>query len=109
MKQALCSDYALLFSPLFSPVYPESKYRGSSLHRSRREEIQHTLRDGWSASDAKPGVLGKVMIFPYHEEWGGRIYEEKEVAVYYKLIGGEPVLLTVKARYGKDFPRGEKL
>lgn len=37
---------------------------------------------------------------------GGRVEEEKEVTVYYKVVGGHPVLLTVKARCGKDFLRG---
>ena len=70
-----------------------------------REEIEHTLRVGWSASDAKPGTRGKVFVFDYQSEWLGRFFEEKEVTVYYKVIGGAVVLLTVKARYGGDFPR----
>jgi hypothetical protein len=49
------------------------------------------------------------MVFPYQEDWEGRWYEEKEVSVYYKVVEGVLVLLTVKARYGKDFPRGERL
>ena len=37
------------------------------------------------------------------------LYDEKEVSVYYKLINDDIMLLTVKARYGKDFSReGEK-
>ena len=32
-------------------------------------------------------------------------YEEKEVSVYYREVGDERVILTTKARYGKDFPR----
>ena len=30
---------------------------------------------------------------------------EKEVTVYYKLIGDKTIVLTVKARYGKSFER----
>ncbi len=74
-----------------------------------REEVERTFNDGWEATDAKRGTLGKVMVFPYQEDWEGRWYEEKEVSVYYKVVEGVLVLLTVKARYGKDFPRGERL
>ena len=63
------------------------------------------LNKGWEASDARPSMFGKVMVFPYHEKWEGQVYEEKEVTVYYKLADGNLVLLTVKARYGKNFPR----
>lgn len=72
-----------------------------------KEEIERTLNEGWEAADVRSGTLGKVMIFPYQKEWEGRLYEEKEVAVYYKFVAESFVLLTVKARYGKDFPRGE--
>ena len=50
-------------------------------------EMELTLKDGWRATDAKAGTLGKVMVFPYHAEWEGRFYEEKEVTVYYR--GGD--------------------
>ncbi len=69
------------------------------------QEIEQTLTSGWEAADAKPGVLGKVMIFQYQAEWEGQFYAEKEVTVYYKIVDGDLVLLTVKTRYGKDFPR----
>jgi len=68
-----------------------------------REEIEQTLNEGWEATDAKPGTLGKVMVFPDEGEWEGCLYQEKEVTVYYKVIGGEIVLLTAKARYGQEF------
>ena len=71
------------------------------------QEIEHTLNRGWKAEDAKPGTLGKVMVFPYQAEWVGQFYEEKEVTVYYKIVDEYFILLTIKARYGKDFPRGE--
>jgi hypothetical protein len=71
------------------------------------QEIQRVLDSGWDASDAKPGVLGKVMVFPYQSEWEGKTYEEKEVTVYYRIVDGDLVILTAKARYGRDFPRGE--
>ena len=72
------------------------------------EEIQRTLNEGWEAADAKRGTLGKVMVFPYQQEWEGRWYEEKEVTVYYKVVEESLMLITAKARYGKDFPRGEQ-
>jgi hypothetical protein len=70
-------------------------------------EIERTLNEGWEAQDAKPGTIGKVLVLPYRKEWEGRSFEEKEVTAYYKTTVGENiVLLTVKARYGKDFPKG---
>lgn len=35
-----------------------------------------------------------------------QFYREKEVTVYYKVIGEAVVLLTVKARYGQSFQKG---
>ena len=70
------------------------------------EEIEQTLNEGWEVTDAKPGTLGKVMVFRYEAEWEGQFYPEKEVTVYYKVAGEEVILLTVKARYGQGFPRG---
>ncbi len=70
------------------------------------EEIRQTMAEGWQATDAKSGTHGKVMAFSYGGEWEDRFYPEKEVTVYYKLVGDERViLLTVKARYGQNFPR----
>ncbi len=37
----------------------------------------------------------------------GEFFEEKEVTVYYRTVGDAVLLLTVKARYGKNFQRGE--
>jgi hypothetical protein len=73
-----------------------------------KEELELTLNEGWEAEDAKPGTMGKVLVFSYQQEWEGRWYEEKEVSVYYKGEESVLVLLTVKARYGKNFPRGER-
>jgi len=70
------------------------------------EEIEQTLNEGREANDAKPGTLGKVMVFPYEAEWEGQFYPEKEVTVYYKVTDEGVILLTVKARYGQGFPRG---
>jgi hypothetical protein len=70
-----------------------------------RKEIERTLNEGWEATDARPGMSGRVMVFPYEAEWEGRFYQEKEVTVYYKVIGEDIVLLTAKARYGQGFPR----
>lgn len=69
------------------------------------EEIEHTLNAGWPASDAKPGTQGKVFVFDYGADWLGSFFDEKEVTVYYKLIGEARVLLTATARYGEHFPR----
>ena len=69
------------------------------------EEAEQALNDGWEATDAKQGTAGKVKVFLYQREWEGKFYEEKEVSVYYKMMEGSLVLLTVKARYGQDFPR----
>ena len=69
------------------------------------EEMERALSEGWEAIDAKSGTKGKVFVFPYQKEWEGQFHEEKEVTVYYKTVGKSTVLLTVKARYGKDFPR----
>lgn len=73
------------------------------------EELERTLNEGWEAQDAKPGTQGKVLVFPYHKQWEGRFFEEKEVSVYSKIVGEAIVILTVKARYGKDFLGGETL
>ena len=68
-------------------------------------EIQETFNQGWPAKDTKEGTWGKTMVFEYRQEWEGQWFEEKEVTVYYKHVQEHLVLLTVKARYGKDFPR----
>jgi len=91
------------------------KIEGADLHphlqaRMRQrgvtlEEMERVLSEGWEATDAKSGTKGKVFVFPYRKEWEGQFYEEKEVTVYYKTVGKSTMLLTVKARYGKDFPR----
>ena len=69
------------------------------------EEIERTVNEGWEAEDAKPGTLGKVFVFPFNKQWEDRFFEQKEVSVYYKLVNDRIALLTVKARYGKSFPR----
>jgi len=72
-------------------------------------EIERALNEGWETSDAKLGTLGKTIVYHYHAEWEGKFYEEKEITVYYKVIDGHFMLLTVKARYGKNFLRGDLL
>lgn len=67
------------------------------------EEIERVLNEGWEATDAKPGTLGKVFVFLYNRIWEGKLFEEKEVSVYYRLVNNRVSLLTVKARYGKGF------
>ena len=58
------------------------------------EEIEKVLNEGWEATDAKPGTIGKVFVFLYNGMWEGRLFEEKEVSVYYKLVNDTMVLLT---------------
>ena len=70
-----------------------------------REEVERTINDGWNASDAMPGTVGQVFVFAFKAEWEDKFYAEKEVTVYYKMVEGHLVLLTTKARYGKEFPR----
>ena len=72
------------------------------------DEIEITLNEGWEAEDAKEGTLGKVFVFAYNAYWEGRYFEEKEVTVYYRYKNEKLILLTVKARYGKDFMTGGK-
>ena len=66
------------------------------------EEIETALNDGWEATDANPDTIGKTFIFRYNGEWEGVFYKEKEISVYYKHVEGEIVVLTAKARYGKE-------
>lgn len=77
--------------------------RGISLY-----EIRDTINNGWNATDSKEGTNGKVFVFPYNAYWEGRYFEEKEITVYYKQKDSKLILLTVKAKYGKDFLRKEK-
>ena len=67
------------------------------------EEIEKVLNEGLEATDTKPGTIGKVFVFLYNGMWEGKLFEGKEVSVYYKLVNDTMVLLTVKARYGKGF------
>jgi len=87
---------------LHSHLRARMRQRGIS-----KEEIELTLNKGWDATDAKPGTLGKVMVFPFQAEWEGRFYEEKEVTVYYKMTDTGIILLTAVARYGDSFPKGK--
>jgi len=68
-----------------------------------KREIEQTLEKGKDAEDAKPGTYGKVLVFPYNDSWEGKFYKQKEVTVYYKLVGDKMTVLTVKARYGESF------
>lgn len=97
---------------------PEIKIRESDIHSHLKarmlqrgisaEEIETTVNKGWDADDAVEGTIGKVFVFPYNAEWEGKFFEEKEITVYYKYKGEQFVLLTAKARYGKQFLRKEK-
>jgi hypothetical protein len=71
-------------------------------------EINHVLQHGFEARDAKRGTQGKVFVFEYDDLWLGKKYLEKEVTVYFRKQNMGLIILTVKARYGKDFPRGEE-
>ena len=60
--------------------------------------MKKTLEKGEDAKDAKLGTYGKVLIFLYNDYWEGKFYEQKEITVYYKLVGEKTMILTVKAR-----------
>jgi hypothetical protein len=68
-------------------------------------DVNTTLDRGWDASDAAPGSSGKVFVFDFNDDWEGRHFEEKEVTVYFRYNGSSLIPLTVKARYGRGFPR----
>jgi len=89
-----------------SDLHPHIKarmlQRGISL-----KEIEETLKNGWEAADSVEGTAGKVAVFTYNGIWEDKFFEEKEVTVYYKYKGNQIVLLTAKARYGKNFKKGE--
>lgn len=70
-------------------------------------QVALVLESGWFGNDARTGSHVKVMVFSFDAMWEGRFYEEQEVAVYFKKAGAEIMLLTVKCRYGKGFPRGQ--
>ena len=53
------------------------------------------------------GIEQLVVVLPYNGPWESEFFEEKEVRVYYKVINDTVMLLTVKARYGKGFPKKE--
>ena len=94
------SQWRVTRSDLHPHLQARIEQRGISI-----EEIERTLNVGWKALDAKPGNKGRVFVFDYQAEWLGRFFEEKEVTVYYKVVGETIILLTAKARYGEDFPR----
>ncbi len=73
------------------------------------EEIKITLEKGFNASNAKPGTYGKTFVFSYNKRWCNKFFPEKEVTVYYKVIDGEIIVLTVIARYGKFSGTEEKI
>ena len=68
-----------------------------------KDEIEKTLEKGEEARDAKLGTYGKFLILLYNNYWEGKFYEQKEITVYYKLVGEKMMILTVKARYGERF------
>ncbi len=63
-----------------------------------RKEIEETLEKGTGVDDARAGTLGKVYVFPYRKKWIGRLFEEKEVRVYYKYIRDKITLLSKLAK-----------
>ena len=69
-------------------------------------EVRETLRDGWPAGDAAPGREGSTLVFAFNATREGKSYAEKEVSVYWKVEDDVLIVLTVKSRYGKGFPRG---
>jgi hypothetical protein len=89
-------------SDLHSHLKARMEQRGVTL-----EELQRTRDEGWSATDVRPSTFGKTFVFQYARDWEGSIYAEKEVTVYYKMVETGIIVLTVKARYGEGFVRGE--
>jgi len=71
-----------------------------------KDDIEITIKKGWTANDAKDGTLGKIYVFTYNANWEGKYFEEKEAPVYYKYKDQKIILLTAKARYGKSFSKG---
>ncbi len=70
-------------------------------------EIAETVNTGWAVEDAKEGTLGKTLIFQYNALWEGKLYEQKEVTVYYKYKDERIILLTAMARYGSGFRKNK--
>jgi hypothetical protein len=68
-----------------------------------KAEIETVLNKGKPAQEAKPGTYGKFYVFTFQGYWESQFYEEKEVTVFYKQKKDKIILLTVIARYGKDF------
>lgn len=95
-------EYKISEANLHPHLRARMKQRGVSL-----SEMQRVMTEGWEVGDAKPGTMGKIFVFPYNAVWESQFYLEKEVTVYYKVIAGELVLLTVMARYGQGFPKKE--
>ncbi len=89
-------------SDLHPHIKARMQQRGVSL-----SEIETVLNNGRDADDTKEGTFGKVLVFPYNSYWDGEFFEEKEVTVYYKIKSDKLILLTTKARYGKDFVRSK--
>lgn len=85
-------------------LHPHLKARMSQ-RGITEEEIDRVLKEGWEATDAKPGTLGKRFVFLYNRTWEGKSFKEKEVTIYYKLVNDTVVVLTAKARYGEGFSK----
>lgn len=71
-------------------------------------EIEVAIKNGVLAKDARQGTVGKTYVFPYNKMWEGKHYKQKEVTVYYKRGDKKLIVLTVKARYGTNFPKEEE-
>jgi len=64
------------------------------------EEVRKVLLFGTDI-EAKKGRKAKEMIFPYEEEWIGRVYPQKKIVVIYKEEKDETLVITVKVYYGQ--------
>ncbi len=98
MKSKKVQKIEIKQSDLHPHIKSRMGQRGISL-----SEIEKTINEGKDSGDAKEGTFGKVFVFQYNNYWEGNFFQEKEVSVYYKLKNDSLVLLTTKARYGKDF------
>ncbi len=96
-------NFEIKESDIHPHIQARMQERGISI-----KEIEETLNRGWDADDAQGGTFGKTFIFTYNSEWEGKIFEQKEVTVYYKYRAEKFVLLSAKARYGKGFLRKEQ-
>ena len=65
-------------------------------------EVLETLASG-VPGEAHSGREARVRVFPFHAQWEGRFYDEKQVRVIFREEAGDVIVVSVIARYGR-FP-----